>query len=145
MDCDDIKRKLRDLKKFELYARSISPEEATRKKLVWDQFFSTKDENSKSVRFSIAKLCKMSHEQRKEAFDEYYYYVYYKLFEESGLHYAGAYDPSLLAFLGLPPDAEEESIKKRFRELAKKYHPDHGGDKDKMIELIDAYDKLLKK
>ncbi|KAB3531398.1 DnaJ domain-containing protein [Alkaliphilus serpentinus] len=38
-----------------------------------------------------------------------------------------------------------EEIKKKFRLLAKKYHPDHGGDPEKMIEILDIYDKLFKK
>jgi len=32
--------------------------------------------------------------------------------------------------LGVPKDASENDIKKSFRKLAMKHHPDKGGDKD---------------
>jgi curved DNA-binding protein CbpA len=35
-----------------------------------------------------------------------------------------------------------EDIKRRFRELALKYHPDRGGDSEKFIEILDVYKKL---
>jgi curved DNA-binding protein CbpA len=36
-------------------------------------------------------------------------------------------------------------IKKQFRELAHKYHPDKGGDPEKMIQLLEMYDKCFPK
>ncbi|HEY8420442.1 MAG TPA: J domain-containing protein [Thermoclostridium sp.] len=50
----------------------------------------------------------------------------------------------MLKQFGLPYDADMDAIKKRFRELAKKYHPDTGGDSTKFIELMEAYKKLGK-
>jgi curved DNA-binding protein CbpA len=47
--------------------------------------------------------------------------------------------------LGLRSDADENDIKKKFRELAKKYHPDAGGDAAMFIELMDDYKKLIGK
>lgn len=41
--------------------------------------------------------------------------------------------------LGVPENASEEEIKKRFRELAKKYHPDMGGDPEKFKKILEAY------
>lgn len=45
--------------------------------------------------------------------------------------------------MGLPPDATTGTIKSKFRELAKKYHPDLGGDSGKFIELMNTYRKLI--
>ena len=45
--------------------------------------------------------------------------------------------------MGLAPDASATDIKRRFRELAKKYHPDSGGDQSKFIELMENYHKLI--
>jgi len=49
--------------------------------------------------------------------------------------------------LGLKKDASDEEIKKKFRKLAKKYHPDLNKNKVKanrdFIKLKDAYDDLL--
>ena len=49
-----------------------------------------------------------------------------------------------LAVLGLPPDATKQQIKRRYRELAKKYHPDRGGDQREMQRIIAAYQLLMK-
>ena len=49
-----------------------------------------------------------------------------------------------LAILGLPPDATPQQIKRRYRTLAKRYHPDMGGDPRQMQQLIAAYELLMK-
>ena len=47
--------------------------------------------------------------------------------------------------LGVPENASEEEIKKKFRELAKKYHPDVGGDPEKFKKILEAYRVLSDK
>ena len=42
----------------------------------------------------------------------------------------------------LPPNATFQDIKRRYRELAQVHHPDHGGDHDAFIEVVDAYERL---
>ncbi len=49
-----------------------------------------------------------------------------------------------LAVLGLPANATPQQIKRRYRALAKRYHPDHGGDHQQMQRLIAAYNLLMK-
>lgn len=49
-----------------------------------------------------------------------------------------------LAVLGLPPTATPQQIKRRYRQLAKKYHPDKGGDSREMQRLVAAYQVLMK-
>lgn len=88
------------------------------------------------------ELLGMDRQQLKDVFDEYFYFVYYQYYKENGIMPQGVYDINLLASLNLPPDASTEMIKKRFRELAKKYHPDHGGDSRKFISLVETYRKL---
>jgi len=44
--------------------------------------------------------------------------------------------------LGVPRDASQEEIKKAFRRLAHKYHPDKGGDEKKFKEINEAYQVL---
>ncbi len=49
-----------------------------------------------------------------------------------------------LAVLGLPPTATPQQIKQRYRRLAKKHHPDMGGDPQQMQRLVAAYEFLMK-
>ncbi|GCE13176.1 J domain-containing protein [Tengunoibacter tsumagoiensis] len=49
-----------------------------------------------------------------------------------------------LAVLGLPLNATPEQIKRRYRALAKRYHPDRGGDPRQMQKIIAAYELLMK-
>ena len=44
--------------------------------------------------------------------------------------------------LGIAQNATKEEIKKKYRELAHKYHPDKGGDEQKFKELNEAYQVL---
>ena len=55
--------------------------------------------------------------------------------------------------LGISPDASDDEVKKAYRTLAKKYHPDrvaHLGDdmrkqaEEKFAKLSDAYDNIKK-
>ncbi|MCS7183983.1 MAG: DnaJ domain-containing protein [Patescibacteria group bacterium] len=47
--------------------------------------------------------------------------------------------------LGVPENASEEEIKKKFRELAKKHHPDFGGNPEKFKKILEAYRVLSDK
>ena len=49
-----------------------------------------------------------------------------------------------LAVLGLPPNATRQQIKRRYRSLAKRYHPDRGGDQKQMRRIIAAYELLMR-
>ena len=44
--------------------------------------------------------------------------------------------------LGIDKSASQEEIKKAFRDLSKKHHPDHGGDGEKIKEINGAYSIL---
>lgn len=58
----------------------------------------------------------------------------------SGSHYYNV--------LGLPDGSSDAAVKKRFRELAKKYHPDLNPDEkatETFRNLLDAYERILKK
>jgi curved DNA-binding protein CbpA len=49
-----------------------------------------------------------------------------------------------LTVLGLPANATPQQIKRRYRTLAKQYHPDCGGDPRQMQKIIAAYEFLMK-
>ena len=44
--------------------------------------------------------------------------------------------------LGVSKNATDDEIKKQYRNLSKKYHPDKGGDEEKFKEISEAYEKL---
>lgn len=137
-----LKKKLRQLKKAETQIRFKNLDVNRHKKYVWDKYFSTKNEEDTSVKYSMNSLCNMTHEELKTIFDEYFYQVYYEYYKENGISDEEVQDGTLLTYLGLPIGSSKEEIKSRFRELAKKYHPDLGGDSDKFIELMEQYKKL---
>lgn len=142
MDVIELKRKLRQLKKLETQIRFKNMQEPVKRQYIWDKYFSTKNEYDDSVKYNIKNLLSRNHEKLKDVFDEYFIHVYFQYFKENGIINEGMYDVTLLSRLGLPPDSSIEAIKSRFRELAKKYHPDLGGDSEKFIELVDTYKRL---
>ena len=50
--------------------------------------------------------------------------------------------PDYYKTLGVARDATPEQIKKAFRKLAAKYHPDAGGDEEKFKDINEAYEVL---
>ncbi len=152
MDVADVKKKLRNQKKLECTLRT-SGQLKNCPILVWDSFFDLTENNQtrsgqnrkKKSRYGLSELCGMSREQLKAVIDEYWAYVYGELFQESIIQGRLLYNREALIQLGLPFDADETAVKKRFRELAKQYHPDAGGDAAKFIELMTLYRRLILK
>jgi DnaJ domain len=53
----------------------------------------------------------------------------------------GLDDPTCFAVLGLGPDATIDQVKGRYRDLAKRHHPDRGGDAAEFRRIVAAYDE----
>ena len=53
--------------------------------------------------------------------------------------------PDYYKTLGVPRTATADEIKKAFRKLARKHHPDAGGDEAKFKELNEAYEVLKRR
>ncbi len=150
MDCKELKQTLRKLKRLELMTRygfsreyidrNISSNVLDQLPLVWKEFFDLGNSNPKA-RYSFAVLEKMDKERMKEVIGEYWFTVYYKMYYENKEQMNEIPAPELLAYLGLPFDADHTAVRKRFRELYKTCHPDEGGDADKFIELMRMRDK----
>jgi DnaJ-class molecular chaperone len=114
-------------------------------RLVWDSFFDLRDsdKNRRRSGYTLDELSRASREEFRNIIGEYFFNVYYQYYMENGNVNFNLYNPEILKWMGLPPDAGFEDIKKKFRELAKKYHPDTGGDSSKFIELMENYKKLV--
>lgn len=142
---EDIKLKLRQLKHLEEKIR-FDGKAPPGGKLVWARFFDIHDVTHGHAKYSLEKLSAMSKEEYRSVIEEYFAYMYYELYKDSSAESLGGhYDPEILVKLGLPHDAAEHDIKRKFRELAKKYHPDTGGDAAKFVELIETYRQLVEK
>ncbi|MBP7177204.1 MAG: J domain-containing protein [Thermoclostridium sp.] len=148
---DEIKQKIRKLKKLEVRIRFGTSgssqqglsDKAKLAKLVWNEFFALNDVNRKNAKYSLSVLAGMEKDELKEVISEFFFHVYYRFYKENGVVSSDLFNPGLLVQFGLPYDADRDTIKKRFRELAKKYHPDTGGDSAKFIELMENYKKLV--
>ncbi len=149
----ELKRTIRKLKKAELKIRFAqtglagSPDfhaHLQRKKLVWDRFFDLNNPASdrSQARYRLSELALLDKDALKEVIEQFFWQVYYQLYQENGIMHANLYDPALLAQLGLPQSADAQAIKKRFRELALKHHPDAGGDENSFIQLMEVYRQL---
>ena len=140
-DPDDVKRRLRHLKKLEARIRFKDRQLTGRESYVWSIFFSTKDDES--VHYPFRLLVDMEKQAFFDVIAEYFSMVYFLYYKENGILDRDLYDPVLLTELGLPAHSTAGEIKKRFRELAKKLHPDRGGDSGSFIRLMSAYQKLI--
>ncbi|MBE5967338.1 MAG: J domain-containing protein [Lachnospiraceae bacterium] len=152
----ELKHKIRELKIMEFVIRYgytydfvIQNRTALEKKadsLIWHIFFNLQEKCRRKceARYNLETLEKMDKAALKEVIDEYWFTVYYQIYKEQGLPMGEWASPELLNYLGLPFGSDENRIKKRFRELCKRYHPDSGGDADKFMELMDIAEKHLK-
>ncbi|HWS30436.1 MAG TPA: J domain-containing protein [Clostridia bacterium] len=139
---DAVKHSLRGLKRLESKIRFGSSVPPEGRRLVWDTFFDLHGFASNTARYPLAALCGMDAAALQAVIDEYFFYVYYRFYRENGIAQAAIYDPELLKRFGLSADADRAAIKNRFRELAMRYHPDHGGDAKKFMEMMEMYKKL---
>ena len=143
MDKADLKRKIRKLKKLENTLR-IQNNIGDHIPYVWDKFFDLQETGTKSALYTLSSLIAMDKDEYKTVIAGFFARIYYEIYIHNGLIDAPVYDPALLDQLGLTSVADETDVKKRFRDLAKKYHPDTGGDPEKFIKLMNIYRELTK-
>ncbi len=141
VDLNELKRRARKLKRLENIIRFQGAAQAGRP-LVWDRFFDLRDVPAGRARYTLPMLAAMSRAEYRSVIDAYFVHVYFEFYKENGITAAGTYDPAILAELDLPFNADENDVKRKFRELAKRYHPDTGGDEAKFIDLMKVYEKL---
>lgn len=137
----EIKKKLRGLKKLECKLRFGCAEFSGRRPaLVFDEFFDLGGSGVKKARHTLGELSQMERPEFSSVIEEYLAEVYFRVYG-----FREGDDFQALSALALPFNADEREIKRRFRELAKKTHPDVGGDPEQFIKLKAQYDELVKK
>jgi len=136
----ELKHKLRKLKKLECKLRfghidlcGQSPV------LVFDAYFDLYDSGKKKAKYGIGELCGMNREAFASVIEAYMAEVYFRAY---GFREDAAF--TALNGLGLPFDADETAIKQRFRALAKRHHPDTGGDAAEFIRIKAHFDELAR-
>jgi hypothetical protein len=137
MDIDGIKHKLRQFRRLEQRIR-FGVEVQRQGILIWDSFFDLHNTSQSKAKYDLKRMAAMNRDEYRNVINEYWTFVYNELFKNKSVSTAG-----IIKF-DLPYNADEQAINKRFRELAKLYHPDTGGDADKFMELMDTYRSLLK-
>ena len=152
MEAAELKHKIRQLKSLELRIRygiqdghsgeSGKGRKQGRHSLLWDEFFDLSGDGQKKARYTLEQLLRMDREQYKSIVNEFFFRVYYLIYQEKGIAGCNLYEPELLQQLGLPYDADSFAVKKRFRELAKQHHPDTGGDSEEFIKLMELYQEM---
>ena len=137
---DDTKRWVRELKKAEQRIRGegCSP-------LVWDSFFCLRKDKNPQAKYGLEHLAVLDKNGVKDVIGEFFFRVYYEHCKTHILDDTSWLDPVALEYMGLPYDADHAAVKKRFRELAKKHHPDAGGDHKQFVEMMENYEQLMKR
>lgn len=151
MDKKELKQKIRKLKKLELMNRyglsgeyirnNADSNDIDKLPLVWKEFFDLNHAAGSTARYTLPALELMDENELKQVYDEFWFWVYYRMYQEKGIQMMEVQNPELLSYLGLPYDADQCMVKKRFHELCKQYHPDEGGRQDKFVELIQMMEK----
>ncbi len=139
MNTISIKRNLREMKRLEIKTR-FGVEAPSRPPLVWDLFFDL--QNTGKAKYTLESLESMNRDDYKTVIGEYWSYVVNTLISEQDVHTAH-FDTEMLMRWELPYDADAAAVKHRFRELAKRYHPDLGGSAADFIKLMTEYKTLV--
>lgn len=142
---DMIKRSLRSLKKAEIRIRLINAADIKKTSLIWDNFFDLRNTGTNSVRYSFEEILSMDKTRYKAVIEEFYWNVYYRFYKDNYYFSDNTYQIESFNKLGLSIYADIEEIKSKFRQMAKKYHPDTGGSKEEFIELYNIYMELKNK
>lgn len=145
---DGLKRRLRSLKKLEYeirFGRAANVSPGDRPRLVWDRFFSLDAGKNKGALYNIDLLAVMDRSALTIVIEEYLRAVCERAYGRAGVEPDFGEGAAAYEVLGLAEGADRETIRARYRELAKKYHPDVGGTDEAFIAIKAAVDNLLKR
>lgn len=134
---DKIKRTIRNLKKEETrMICDLLKIDTVSFPLVWDQYFELKKPYKGKAKYTLDELIVMSKIEFEQVIDDYFNSIL-KLYKKEDFI-------DLYPILNIPRNSDMETVKRRFRELAKKMHPDTGGSHEDFITLSQAYENFIK-
>lgn len=105
--------------------------------LIWNQYFELKKPYSGRAKYNLDELKKMSKIEFDQIINDYFIAILKSIYKQDVLN-------ELYPIFNIPKDSDIETVKKHFRELAKKMHPDTGGTHEEFIALSQAYDNFIK-
>ena len=139
-----LKRKLCQLKKLEIRLRFKGHPVPLKTRLLWETYFLTHETELHAIKSPLSWLSQLIHVELKAVFDDFFYQLFFQVLAGDNKTMP-TFDPNLLAELGLPAYVGMDRIKGRFRVLAKRHHPDLGGDAEKFIEFKQIFGSMLKR
>ena len=71
------------------------------------------------------------------------FYAHPDIYHAERRSFADAWRPECFVVLGVPADATPKDVKKAFKKLAKKFHPDAGGDPEEFKAVYAAYETAM--
>jgi hypothetical protein len=104
--------------------------------LIWNQYFELKKPYKGKAKYNLDELIKMDKIEFQQVINDYFNSILKNIYKEEVIN-------ELYPIFNLPENSDIDTVKKRFRELAKKMHPDTGGTHEGFIALSQAYENFL--
>lgn len=105
--------------------------------LLWNQYFELEKPYKGKAKYNLDELTKMDKIEFEQVINGYFNSILKSIYKEEVLN-------ELYPIFNLPENSDIDTVKKRFRELAKKMHPDTGGTHEGFIALSQAYETSSK-
>jgi hypothetical protein len=133
-----IKKIIRNLKKEEIkMICGLLKIDIVSFPLLWNQYFELKKPYKGKAKYNLDELTKMDKIEFEQVINGYFNSILKSIYKEEVLN-------ELYPIFNLPENSDIDTVKKRFRELAKKMHPDTGGTHEGFIALSQAYENFIK-
>lgn len=133
-----VKRIIRNLKKEEVrMICGLLGIDTVSFPLVWSQYFELKEPYKGNAKYNLDQLINMSEIEFEKVIKNYFNSILNQIYSQEKII-------EIYPIFNLPLNSDMDTVKSRFRELAKKMHPDTGGSHEEFIALSQAYDNFVK-
>lgn len=133
-----VKKLIRNLKKEETrMICSLLGIETVSLPLIWSQYFELNKPYNGNAKYNLDELVNMNKTELDQVVNDYFNAILNSIYKRETIN-------AIHPIFNMPKDSDIEDVKKHFRELSKKMHPDVGGTHEEFIELSQAYDNFIK-